>query len=74
MLPNPEGLHARPASLIVTALGGLDAKVTVRTGDKKPVDGRSPIGLMALGARQGDEIVVAATGAQAARRSPRCAG
>jgi dihydroxyacetone kinase phosphotransfer subunit len=66
VLPNPEGLHARPASLIVTALGGLDAKVTVRTGEKKPVDGRSPIGLMALGARQGDEIVVAATGAQAA--------
>ena len=26
VLPNPEGLHARPASLIVTALGGLDAK------------------------------------------------
>jgi dihydroxyacetone kinase phosphotransfer subunit len=66
VLPNPEGLHARPASLIVSALGGLDAKLTVRTGDKKPVDGRSPIGLMALGARQGDEIVVAATGAQAA--------
>ena len=66
VLPNPEGLHARPASLIVTALGGLDAKLTVRTGDKKPADGRSPIGLMALGARQGDEIVVAATGAQAA--------
>jgi dihydroxyacetone kinase phosphotransfer subunit len=66
VLPNPEGLHARPASLIVTALGALDAKVTVRTGDKRPVDGRSPIGLMALGARQGDEIVVAATGAQAA--------
>ncbi len=66
VLPNPEGLHARPASLIVTALGGLDAKVTVRTGDKKPVDGRSPIGLMALGAQQGDEIVVTATGGQAA--------
>ncbi|MEQ1737170.1 MAG: HPr family phosphocarrier protein, partial [Rhodoglobus sp.] len=66
VLPNPEGLHARPASLIVTALGGLDAKVTVRTGDKKPVDGRSPIGLMALGARQGEEIVVAATGEQSA--------
>ena len=66
VLPNPEGLHARPASLIVTALGGLDAKVTVRTGDKNPVDGRSPIGLMALGARQGDEIVVSASGVQAA--------
>jgi len=67
VLVNPEGLHARPASLIVAALGGLDARVTVRTGDKKPVDGRSPIGLMALGARQGDEIVVSATGDQADR-------
>jgi dihydroxyacetone kinase phosphotransfer subunit len=65
VLPNPEGLHARPASLIVTAIGGMDAKVTVRTGQKNPVDARSPIGLMALGARQGDEIVVSATGAQA---------
>jgi len=64
-ISNAEGLHARPASLIVTALGGLDAKVTVTTGDKKPVDGRSPIGLMALGVRTGDEIVVSATGAQA---------
>jgi dihydroxyacetone kinase phosphotransfer subunit len=65
VIPNPEGLHARPASLVVTALTGLDAKVTVATGDKKPVDGRSPIGLMALGVRSGDEIVVSATGAQA---------
>jgi dihydroxyacetone kinase phosphotransfer subunit len=66
-IANEEGLHARPASLIVSALGGLDARVTVATGDKKPVDGRSPIGLMALGVRTGDEIVVAATGAQAAQ-------
>jgi dihydroxyacetone kinase phosphotransfer subunit len=66
VIPNPEGLHARPASLIVSALGGLDARVTVATGDKKPVDGRSPIGLMALGVRSGDEIVVTATGGQAA--------
>ena len=65
-IPNPEGLHARPASLIVSAMGGLDARVTVSTGDKKPVDARSPIGLMALGVRSGDEIVVTASGAQAA--------
>jgi phosphotransferase system HPr (HPr) family protein len=64
-IPNAEGLHARPASLIVGALGGLDARVTVGAGDRKPVDGRSPIGLMALGVRRGDEIVVTATGAQA---------
>ena len=65
VITNPEGLHARPASLLVSALGGLDARVTVATGDKKPVDGRSPIGLMALGVRSGDEIVVTASGTQA---------
>lgn len=64
-ITNVEGLHARPASLLVSALGGLDAAVTVATGDKKPVDGRSPIGLMALGVRKGDEIVVTASGRQA---------
>jgi dihydroxyacetone kinase phosphotransfer subunit len=63
---NPEGLHARPASLIVSALGGLDAKVTVGVDGKKPVDGRSPIGLMALGVRTGQQIVVSAAGPQAA--------
>jgi dihydroxyacetone kinase phosphotransfer subunit len=65
-IPNAEGLHARPAALLVGALGGLDARVTVASGDKKPVDGRSPIGLMALGVRRGDEIVVTASGPQAA--------
>lgn len=65
-IPNAEGLHARPASLIVSAMGGLDARVTVATGDKKPVDARSPIGLMALGVRSGDQILVNADGTQAA--------
>jgi phosphotransferase system HPr (HPr) family protein len=50
----------------VSALGGLDARVTVAAGDKTPVDGRSPIGLMALGVVKGDQIVVTATGDQAA--------
>jgi dihydroxyacetone kinase phosphotransfer subunit len=66
VIANPEGLHARPASLLVSALGGLDAKVTVGVDGKAPVDGRSPIGLMALGVRPGQEIVVSATGPQAA--------
>lgn len=62
---SPVGLHARPASLLVGALTGLDAKVTVASGDKKPVDGRSPIGLMALGVQQGERIRVTATGPDA---------
>lgn len=66
IVANPEGLHARPASVLVSTLGGFDARVTVATVGKSPVDGRSPIGLMALGVRAGQEIVVSATGPQAA--------
>jgi phosphotransferase system HPr (HPr) family protein len=66
VVASPEGLHARPASLLVSSLRGLDARVTVASGGKPPVDGRSPIGLMALGVRQGDEITVTASGPQAA--------
>jgi PTS hybrid protein len=42
----------------------VDAQVTVRLGDAT-ADGRSVLALMGLGARKGDELVVAATGAQA---------
>jgi len=65
VVTSPVGLHARPASLFVSALKGLDARVTVSTGSKPPVDGRSPIGLMALGVQQGDRIRVSASGPDA---------
>ena len=65
---NPDGLHARPAATLVSALAGFDAKVTfanTRTAGK-PVAGNSLIGLLSLGAKVGDVIAVAASGTQAA--------
>jgi phosphotransferase system HPr (HPr) family protein len=59
------GLHARPAARFVGALGGIDARVEVtnETRGRGPADGRSLTGLATLAVRQGDEIVVSASGA-----------
>lgn len=60
----PDGLHARPASALVTALAGFDAKLTIanhRTGSRA-VAAQSLIGLLSLGARVGDVLEITASG------------
>jgi PTS hybrid protein len=64
-LTNEIGLHARPAAQVARSLTGLTADVTVRFGDHVS-DARSVLGLLGLGARKGDRLVVSARGAQAA--------
>ena len=66
-LLNPDGLHARPVAMLVTAISAFEATVTVanlRTG-KPPVPANSPTALLTVGARKGDTISVAAAGRQA---------
>ncbi len=65
-LVNPQGLHARPAAQIATAVGGLSAEVAVESGGRR-ADASSSLELMTLGAGQGVEITVSAVGADAAR-------
>ena len=62
---NPDGIHARPAALIVGALASLDAQVMIATETSRPVSARSPTALMSLGARAGDMIRIEAAGAAA---------
>lgn len=64
---NRLGLHARPAARFVTTAGRFAAEVTVTnaTAGRGPASGRSVNGLATLGVRQGDEIVVRATGPDA---------
>jgi phosphocarrier protein FPr len=64
---NPLGLHARPAARFVQVAGSFDAQVMVRnvTTGRGPAKGRSLNAVATLGVRQGHEIEVAATGAQA---------
>ena len=66
MLVNPQGLHARPAAQIATAVGGFAADVAVEAGGRR-ADASSSLELMTLGAGQGTEITVSAVGADASR-------
>ncbi|MFD2796237.1 HPr family phosphocarrier protein [Promicromonospora vindobonensis] len=58
---NPLGLHARPAALVSRKVAELGATVTI-----DGVDASSVLQLMALGATQGRELLVEATGDRAA--------
>ncbi|WP_113716490.1 dihydroxyacetone kinase phosphoryl donor subunit DhaM [Arthrobacter dokdonensis] len=61
-LINPIGLHARPAATLAGALGAMDVDI-----DINGADGQSVFLLMALGAGQGTELHVTATGPDAQR-------
>ena len=60
----PADLHARPAGLLSRTAAGFEAKVTFATLAKE-VDARSVLSVMALGAREGSEVTVRATGRDA---------
>ncbi len=68
-LINPDGLHSRPAAAIVKAVSGFDADVTIANvgNGKGPVSARSLMGIMSLGAKEGDTVRFAASGSDAAR-------
>jgi phosphocarrier protein HPr len=60
------GLHARPAKLVAQAAAKLPVVVTIAKDGGAPVDARSLLSLMALGAKQGDEVTLEADGDGAA--------
>jgi PTS hybrid protein len=61
-LINPLGLHARPAAVLAGELGAMDVEI-----DINGVDAQSVMMLMTLGAAQGTELNVSATGPDAKR-------
>jgi phosphoenolpyruvate-protein phosphotransferase/dihydroxyacetone kinase phosphotransfer subunit len=63
---NEIGLHARPAARFVETARGFDADVRVAKDGGDPVSARSLTGLVSLGARLGDTLVVTASGPGAA--------
>ncbi len=56
------GLHARPAAMFVQAAAKQPVKVTIAKVGGDPVDARSILSVLALDARGGDEVVLAADG------------
>jgi phosphocarrier protein len=64
-IANVRGLHARASAKFVAVADSFEAAVTVTCGEWA-VSGHSIMGLMMLGAGQGEMISIAATGPQAA--------
>jgi phosphocarrier protein HPr len=56
------GLHARPAAMFVQAATATGLPIQIgRTGEEQ-VDARSILGVMALGAKHGEEVTLTADG------------
>ncbi|NTV75272.1 MAG: HPr family phosphocarrier protein, partial [Holophaga sp.] len=65
VLPNPAGLHARPAALLAAEAKRFGAAVRLVKGGTE-VNAKSVVAILGLGARGGDALRVRATGAGAA--------
>ena len=57
------GIHARPAGVLVKEAATFPCKVTIEK-DGKEVDAKRILGLMALGVKTGQEIILRADGEQ----------
>ncbi|MBW3091031.1 MULTISPECIES: HPr family phosphocarrier protein [Bifidobacterium] len=58
---DPEGMHARPAGLLVAKAQQYDSTIIV-SHDGKSVDAKRIFGVMGLGVKQGDEVTVKVQG------------
>lgn len=56
------GIHARPAGMLVKEAKKFSSKITLEAGGKN-VPAGNILGVMSLGAKQGDVITVSAEGA-----------
>lgn len=56
------GLHARPAALFVQAASESGLDIEIGRNGEDPVDATSILGVMALGAKHGEEVVLTAEG------------
>ncbi len=65
ILPNPAGLHARPAATVAATAARYNAEVRVIHHRGGSVAATTPIGLATLNARMGDRLRVEARGPQA---------
>jgi phosphotransferase system HPr (HPr) family protein len=64
VVTNAAGLHARPCLAIVNTVRRFKSRVEIRS-DKEVVDANEILQLMSLGAAEGTELVLTATGPDA---------
>ncbi|CAH0441671.1 phosphoenolpyruvate--protein phosphotransferase [Ralstonia pseudosolanacearum] len=66
VLPNPAGLHARPAARLASEARGFVARLTLWCGQQQ-ADAKSAVAVMALATRCGDEVRLSGSGSDAAQ-------
>jgi phosphotransferase system HPr (HPr) family protein len=64
VIRNKMGLHARSAALFVKIANKFNSQITVIC-DEKQADGKSILGILMLGAKQGTNIILKAEGENA---------
>ncbi len=65
-IKNPQGLHARPASIFVRIANKFESDISVRKGGEN-VNGKSIMGLLMLAANQGSIVEIEISGPDAER-------
>jgi phosphocarrier protein len=61
---NPQGLHMRPAYMFAETASRFDSRIEVAKDDRR-IDGKSVLSILTLGAAQGSEVCIEATGQDA---------
>lgn len=62
VLKDKAGLHARPAANFVQTAARFESLITIATEAGKEADAKSILGVMGLGARQGDIVTITIEG------------
>ncbi len=60
-ITDPEGIHARPAGILVKEAGKFSSKVTM-VKDGKEADAKRIFGIMGLGVKKGNTVTVKVDG------------
>lgn len=60
-IKDPQGIHARPAGLLVKKAGLFKSNITI-SKDQKSADLKKIFGIMGLGARHGEKITITVSG------------
>jgi len=61
---NPQGLHMRPAYVFAEAASKFQSKIELVKNDLR-IDGKSVLSILTLGASQGTQVLIEATGSDA---------
>ena len=61
VVTDPEGIHARPAGILVKQAAGYKSAVTIVKGEKS-ADAKRIFGVMGLGVKTGEEVTIKVDG------------